>query len=136
MEESSSYVLGLKWDHENDTLVVSRGTKCDSSKAVAHKLVLSLVSKLFDPIGLVAPFTVTARLLLNDVWRLHGRSSDDVNMREMVENFSSCNSELSKLGLMTMPGVLFPFHLSTWSYMFSVRVHRKCSAQLHFCALS
>ena len=33
-EESSSYVLGLKWDHVNNTLVVNLGTKCDSPKAV------------------------------------------------------------------------------------------------------
>ena len=89
MEESSSHVLSLKWDHVNDTLVANRGTKCDSSKAVTQRLVLNLVSKVFDPIGLFAPFTVTARLLLKDVGRLHGQSLDDVLLREMVERFSS-----------------------------------------------
>ena len=74
MEESSSHVLGLKWDPTKDTLVVSHGTSSDSSKAVTQRLVLSLVAKIFDLIGLVAPFTVTAQLLLKDVWRLHGQS--------------------------------------------------------------
>ena len=75
MEESSSHVLGLKWDHTKDTLVVSRGTSCDSSKAVTQMLVLNFVAKVFDPIGLVAPFTITAQLL-KDVWRLHDQSWD------------------------------------------------------------
>ena len=52
MEESSSHVLGLKWDHTKDTLVVSRNISCDSTKAVTQRLVLSLVAKVFDPIGL------------------------------------------------------------------------------------
>ena len=103
MAESSSHILGLKWDHENDTLVLSRGTKCDPSKAVTRRLVLSLVSKVYDPIGIVAPFNVTARLLLKDVWRLHGQSLNDVLLREMIQRFSSWSSELPKLGLMTIP---------------------------------
>ena len=59
-DEASSHVLDLKWDHRKDTLVVSRGTKCDESNKVTQRLVFSLVAKVFDPIGLVAPFTVTA----------------------------------------------------------------------------
>ena len=65
-QEDSSHVLGLKWDHTNNTLVVSRGTSCPITKSLTQRLVLSLVSKVFDPIGLVAPFTVGARLLLKD----------------------------------------------------------------------
>ena len=66
-QEDSSHVLGLKWDHTNDTLVVSRGTSCAITKSLTQRLVPSLVSKVFDPIGLVAPFTVGARLLLKNI---------------------------------------------------------------------
>ena len=69
-QEDSSHVLGLKWDHANDTLVVSRGTSCAITKSLTQRLVLSLVSKVFDPFGLVAPFTVGSRLLLKDFWRV------------------------------------------------------------------
>ena len=43
-QEDSSHVLGLKWDHTNDTLVVSRGTSCAITKSLTQRLVLSLVS--------------------------------------------------------------------------------------------
>ena len=43
MEESSSHILGLKWDHVNGTLVVSRGTIYNTSKVVTQRLLLSLV---------------------------------------------------------------------------------------------
>ena len=76
-KEESMHVLGLKWDHNNDTLVVSRGTNSTITKSLTQRLVLSLVSKVYDPIGLVAPFTVGARLILKDIWRVNGQSWDD-----------------------------------------------------------
>ena len=70
------HVLGLKWDYNNDTLFVSRGTNSTVTKSLTQRLVLSLVSKAYDPIGLVAPFNVGARLILKDIWRVSGQSWD------------------------------------------------------------
>ena len=67
VKEESRHVLGIKWDHNNDTLVVSRGTNSTITKSLTKCLVLSLVSKVYDPNGLVAPFTVVARLILKDI---------------------------------------------------------------------
>ena len=75
--EESMHVLGLKWDHKNDTLVVSRGTTSTITKSLTQRLVLSLVTKVYDPIGLVRPFTVGARLILKDIWRVNWQSWDD-----------------------------------------------------------
>ena len=73
-KEESMHVLGLKWDLNNDTLVVSRGTSSTITECLTQRLVLSLVSKVYDPIGLVAPFTVGARLILKDIWRVNVQS--------------------------------------------------------------
>ena len=64
--EQSSHVLGLKWDHVKDTLVVSRGVDrpLDNSTNL-----LSFVSSVFDPVGLVAPYTVRTRPFLKDIWK-------------------------------------------------------------------
>ena len=72
--EQSLHVLGLKWDHVKDTLVVSRGVDCPLDKALTQQTVLSFVFFAFDPIGLIAPYTVRARLLLKDVWKISGQS--------------------------------------------------------------
>ena len=113
MEESSSHVLGLKRDHTKDTLVVSRGISCDSSKAVTQRLVMSLVAKVFDPIGLVVPFTVRARLLPKDVYHLLGQSWNKKLPNERFDRFSSWSSELPTLALLTIPRCCFsgPFEL-------------------------
>ena len=86
-KEESSHVLGLKWDHNNDTLVVSRVTSSTVTKSLTQRLVLSLVSKLFDPFGLVAPFTIGARLLLKDIWRVSGQHWDEELPKDTVEWF-------------------------------------------------
>ena len=62
--EQSAHVLGLNWDHVKDTLVVSRGVDRPLEKAITQRTVLSFVFSVFDPVGLVAPYTVGARLLL------------------------------------------------------------------------
>ena len=84
-KEDSSHLLGLKWYHNNDTLVVSRGTSSTVTKSLTQRLVLSLVSKVFDPIGLVAPFTVGARLLPKEIWRVSGQHWDEELTKDTVE---------------------------------------------------
>ena len=79
------HVLGLlKWDHNNDTLVVSRGSNSTITKRLTERWVLSLVSKVDDPIRLFAPFTVGARLILKDIWRVNGQSWDDELPKDTV----------------------------------------------------
>ena len=106
-KEDSSHVLGLKWDHNNDTLVVSRGTSSTVTKSLTQRLVLSLVSKVFDPIGLVAPFTVGARLLLKDIWRVSGQHWDEELPKDTVERFLEWSVELPKLAAITIPRSYF-----------------------------
>ena len=111
-QEDPSHVLGLKWDHTNDTLVLSRGTRCAITKSLTQHLVLSLVSKVFDPFGLVAPFTVGARLLLKDIWRVTGHQWDDELPLDMVQKFLVWSADLPKLENIKVPRSYFsgPFY--------------------------
>ena len=46
-----------------ETLVVSRGVNLPLDEAKTQQTVLSFVSSVSEPVGLVAPYTVRARLL-------------------------------------------------------------------------
>ena len=46
-------------------------------KVITQRTVLSFVSSVFDPVGLVAPYTVRARLLLEDILKISGQTWDD-----------------------------------------------------------
>ena len=106
-KEESMHVLGLKWDHNNDTLVVSGGTNSTITKSLTQRLVLSLVSKVYDPIGLVAPFTVGARLILKDIWRVNGQGWDDELPKDTVDRFLAWCVELPRLAEITIPRSYF-----------------------------
>ena len=97
----------LKWDHKNATLVVSRGTFSTVNKSLTQRLVLSLVSKVFDPIGLVAPFTVGARLLLKDIWRFSGQHCGEELPKDTVERFLEWSVELTKIAEINIPRSYF-----------------------------
>ena len=121
-KEESMHVLGLKWDHNNDTLVVSRGTYSTITKSLTQRLVLSLVSKVYDPIGLVAPFTVGARLILKDIWRVNGQRWDDELPKDTVDRFLARCIELPRLAEITIPRSFFsgPFqHLELHMFGYS-----------------
>ena len=105
--EDSSHVLGLKWNHRADTLVVSRGTSPDLNKTITQRVVLSLVSAVYDPIGLVAPYTVKARLLLKDIWRLSGQQWDDDLPEDIVTKFLDWSRELPGLSEIVIPRSYF-----------------------------
>ena len=74
---------------------------------MTQRVVLSLVSAVYDPIGLVAPYTVKARLLLKDIWRLNGQPRDDELPSDLVTKFVEWSKELPTLSDITFPGAYF-----------------------------
>ena len=111
--ENSPHVLGLNWNHSTDTLVVSRGTNPEVKSKVTQRIVLSLVSSVYDPIGLVAPYTVKARLLLKDIWRLSGQQWDDDLPPEIVTKFLKRSEELPGLSDIVIPRAHFQGKVET-----------------------
>ena len=62
---------------------------------------------MFDPVGLVAPYTVGARLLLKDIWKISGRSLDDELPEDIGDKFLEWHSGLPLLGQLTIPRCYF-----------------------------
>ena len=71
-KEESLNLLGLKWDHNNDTQIACCGTSTTVTKSLTM-FGTELCVNVFDLIGLIEPFTVGARLLLKDIWRVSGQ---------------------------------------------------------------
>lgn len=66
--ESTFKTLGIAWQADTDSFVF----KCldlDEKPAWTKRSVLSTISKLFDPLGWLAPFIVKAKILLQNIWR-------------------------------------------------------------------
>ena len=100
--DQSSHVLGFNWDHLKDNLVVSRRVDRPLDKAITQRTVLRFVSSVFDPIGLVDPYTLNDRLLLKDIWRISGQKSYDDLPEEIKKQFLEWHSGLHLLGSLTI----------------------------------
>ena len=92
--ETASHVLGVKLDHVTDTLVVSRGVNREVKDSVTQRSVVSFMSSVFDHIGLVAPYTVRARLQLKDIWRLSDQQWQDPLPNQLCRRFTEWRSGL------------------------------------------
>ena len=62
-------VLGISWDPEKDQFTF-KTAELPSPVKCTKRVVLSLIARVFDPLGFVLPVTVSARFLFQDVWRL------------------------------------------------------------------
>ena len=72
-----SSVIGLQWTVTGDSLQVCGGTNKEVETLITQRKILSLVSSLFDPIGLFAPFSVHMRRLLKGIWTKNGQHWDN-----------------------------------------------------------
>ena len=61
-------VLGLQCTVTEDNLQVCRGTSKQFETRITKRKILSLVSSVFDPLGLFAPFSAQMRRLLKSIW--------------------------------------------------------------------
>ena len=80
----------------------SGGTNSIITKSSTQRLVICLESTVYESIGLVAPFTVGARLILKDIWRVNGQSWDDELPKDTVDRFLDWSVELQQLAEITI----------------------------------
>ena len=66
---ADSCILGMQWNQCQDTFQFL--CKLDTEPHVVSKrIILSEVAKLFDPLSLLGPVIVIAKLILQDLWQL------------------------------------------------------------------
>ena len=74
--------LGIIWDPQRDMLRIKGVTK---NVALTKRGLLSFISLIYDPVGLIAPVTLEPRLIIQDLWRRQidwdVQLPDDVKLR-------------------------------------------------------
>ena len=61
-------VLGMSWNIGNDTIQCRVKCKSDQIKKVSKRGILSLVNSIYDPLGLLTPFTLRAKIVMRKLW--------------------------------------------------------------------
>ena len=68
-EEPKSSALGIEWDVKSDSLVYSGyATMRDDCSPPTKRSMASLIARLFDPMGYIAPFIILAKKMLQELW--------------------------------------------------------------------
>jgi len=60
--------LGLKWSPTSDSFIFTFNDAVFSETSITRRTVLSMIARLFDPLGWLAPVIVVAKIFLQTLW--------------------------------------------------------------------
>ncbi|CAG9126253.1 unnamed protein product [Plutella xylostella] len=98
--------LGLAWSNESDTLHFSTEFKKEEKK-LTKRIILSSISKIFDPLGLLSPLITSAKILLQRLWLLGNIGWDDALPCDVVNSWEQFIFSLNMLGQLKIPRYAF-----------------------------
>lgn len=97
-------VLGIRWDVENDAFTFKIMLE---SKPATRRGILSTVASVYDPLGFLAPFMISAKKVLQEMCH-KGISWDEPLPIEMRPRWESWLEDLSKLDKIQIPRCFTP----------------------------
>lgn len=101
-EKSSALVLGLVWDPKNDVFRVKPASlDLPDDAVVSQKMLLSVSSRIFDPLGFLSPVSIRFKFLLQEVWK--EKLNWDEPVSDGIRNaFIACVNEIKLLSDFTV----------------------------------
>ena len=101
--------LGVMWEAERDVSTLQVQQPLVDNKASTKRNVLSAIASLFDPLQCLAPFTVRAKVLMQEIW-MAGVDWDDKLPENLKVKWEKWVSELPQLSNVAVPRCLRRAH--------------------------
>ncbi|KAJ8938212.1 hypothetical protein NQ318_017794 [Aromia moschata] len=92
-------VLGMQWHPSMDVLFFKVNIQ---NRECTKRNILSTIANIFDPLGLVAPVTLYAKLLVKKLWSLH-LNWDECPPPSLLEQWSHFQLELPLIDNFSVP---------------------------------
>ena len=71
-DSGTTNILGLRWDSAADTLTLtSKEVQLPQDTITTKREILRESSKIYDPLGLITPVSIRAKILMQDIWQLN-----------------------------------------------------------------
>ena len=96
--------LGVLWSAKEDVFTFKVNMP-DSSFQPTKRSLLSLIARLFDPLGVLSPFVIRAKVLVQEVW-ISGQDWDEPLLNDVTMRVKEWCSELPKLTEIKIPRCL------------------------------
>lgn len=98
-EESTTKVLGMIWNAEYDNFSYhAELTKADITK----RSMLSVIARLYDPLGLLAPVVFVAKSMLQSLWALK-IGWDDTPPPDIIRTWTEFTDDLTNVSTLSIP---------------------------------
>lgn len=68
--ENVTKILGMLWDARSDTFRYKLNLDTSATKVITKRSMLSIIARIFDPLGLLAPTVLLAKVLIQGLWKL------------------------------------------------------------------
>ena len=95
--------LGICWDTKEDTLFFDVANKVNAIvDPETKRSLLSIASKLFDPMGLLSPFVIRAKVIFQELWS-RGLQWDEKLPDYILEKWKSWKEELLHVHKIKIP---------------------------------
>ncbi|GFW21875.1 integrase catalytic domain-containing protein [Trichonephila clavipes] len=101
-ERRSVPVLGLKWDLDQDLLSVDIKVHESKNEILTKRKILSLVRKIFDPIGFTCPVTLIPKIMLQECWTLKVKWDSELPA-SIWQKFQKWKDQLDRLKAIAVP---------------------------------
>ncbi|XP_049877869.1 uncharacterized protein LOC126375069 [Pectinophora gossypiella] len=93
-------VLGLTWNRRTDGFHYTVKLAADPSET--KRGIISEISRLYDPLGWIAPCIITAKIFIQKLW-IAGLGWDEVVPPELLQEWNKYRSELTDLATVRIP---------------------------------
>ncbi|XP_046329965.2 uncharacterized protein LOC124113582 [Haliotis rufescens] len=100
----SAKTLGLMWIAERDVFTFTSHIP-EMNSTISKRIFLRQIAKLFDPLGFLAPFTVRAKIILQEMWTA-GLDWDEELDNNLKRKACQWFMELEDLALIQVPRCL------------------------------
>ena len=101
-EPTSPFILGLQWKLDADNLELCRDMQKEIPVKITQRAVLSHVSAVFDPLGIVSPSNIRMPMLLKSIWKENSQSWDKELNEESRHEFKKWASEMIHVNQMVL----------------------------------
>lgn len=94
--------LGLYWSAKSDIFEFIVRIKPSDRNSVTKRFILSVTSQIFDPLGLVGPVTVKAKVMLQKLWQLN-LGWDETIPLDLFTSWNNLYTQLESLNNIQIP---------------------------------
>lgn len=106
-DKTTHHTLGIRWERDSDCFLFSPSPL--PSDRITKRSILSFISRMFDPLGWLAPIIIVAKIVMQDLWAIR-LDRDDELPSELTNRWRNFAQQLEDTTTISIPRWLGTSH--------------------------